>query len=82
MKSRLVSSSKASKYSKDRSISKFLGQGSGLSKTFPGTLLAPTQEKAIMQAKAPYKGLSIWSDGSRLENGRAGAGIAWQDYSE
>jgi ribonuclease HI len=41
----------------------------------------PTQEKAITQAKAPYEGLSIWSDGSRLDNGRTGAGFAWQDYS-
>jgi hypothetical protein len=50
-------------------------------KTHPGTILVPTQEKAITQAKAPYEGLPIWSDGSRLENGRTGQGIAWQDYS-
>src|SRR5699024_9400819 len=24
-------------------------------------------------------GLTIWSDGSRLENGRCGAGLAWQE---
>jgi hypothetical protein len=24
-------------------------------------------------------GSAIWSDGSRLENGRSGAGIAWQE---
>jgi hypothetical protein len=51
------------------------------SKAFPGTILVPTQEKFITQAKAPYEGLSIWLDGSRLENGRTGAGVAWQDYS-
>jgi hypothetical protein len=50
-------------------------------KTFPGTILVPKQGKAIVQAKAPYEGLSIWSDGPRLENGRTGAGVEWQDSS-
>jgi hypothetical protein len=39
-----------------------------------------TQEKSIKPARAPYKGQSIWSDVSRLENVRTGAGIPWQDY--
>jgi hypothetical protein len=42
-------------------------------KVFPGTILVPKEEKTIAHAKAPYEGLSIWSDGSRLENGRTGA---------
>jgi ribonuclease HI len=37
----------------------------------------PTEEEALKQAMAPYKDLTMWSDGSRLENGRTGAGIAW-----
>jgi hypothetical protein len=36
---------------------------------FPGTILVPTQEKAIQQAIRFCKGLSIWSDGPRLESG-------------
>jgi hypothetical protein len=50
-------------------------------KTFPDTIPVHTQEKAIKQAKAPPKGLSIWSGGSRLENGWTEVGIVWQDYS-
>ena len=29
--------------------------------------------------QSPTPGLAIWSDGSRLENGRCGAGPAWQE---
>jgi hypothetical protein len=52
-----------------------------LPKTFPGTILVPAEEEALRQAMAPYKGLTMWSDGSRLENGRTGAGIAWLEPS-
>ncbi|KAB8075980.1 hypothetical protein BDV29DRAFT_171144 [Aspergillus leporis] len=38
-----------------------------ISKAFPGTIVVPTEEEALKQAIAPYKGLPIWSDGSRLE---------------
>ncbi|ODM18571.1 hypothetical protein SI65_06443 [Aspergillus cristatus] len=35
--------------------------------------------KALAAAKSLSPGLVIWSDGSRLENGRCGAGLAWQE---
>lgn len=41
----------------------------------------PKEEEALKQATAPYKGLSIWSDGSRQENGQTGAGVAWLEPS-
>jgi hypothetical protein len=50
-------------------------------KTFPGTILVPAEEEALKQVIAPYNGLSMWSDGSRLENGQTGAGIAWLEPS-
>jgi hypothetical protein len=52
-----------------------------LPKVFPGTILVPAEEEALRQAMAPYKGLILWSDGSRLENRRTGAGIAWVEPS-
>jgi ribonuclease HI len=45
---------------------------------FPGTFRVPAMEGALEAAKEPRPGLSLWSDGSRLENGRVGAGVAWQ----
>ena len=40
--------------------------------------MLPGQEAlAAVQSLSP--GLAIWSDGSRLENGRCGVGIAWQE---
>jgi hypothetical protein len=41
----------------------------------------PAEEEALKQAIAPYNGLSMWSDGSRLENGETGAGISWLEPS-
>lgn len=35
--------------------------------------------EALAAAQSLSPGLEIWSDGSRLENGRCGAGIAWQE---
>ena len=34
--------------------------------------------EALEAAREVRLGLSLWSDGSRLENGRVGAGMAWQ----
>jgi ribonuclease HI len=36
------------------------------------------REEALIVAREQYLGLSLWSDGSRLNNGRVGAGVAWQ----
>lgn len=38
-----------------------------------------TTEAALVAAQTIQPGPAIWSDGSTLENGRAGAGLAWQD---
>jgi hypothetical protein len=37
--------------------------------------------EALKAAREQCLGLSLWSDGSRLDNGRVGAGIAWQAIS-
>jgi hypothetical protein len=36
------------------------------------------REEALIVAREQHLGLSLWSDGSRLDNGRVGAGVAWQ----
>jgi hypothetical protein len=36
------------------------------------------REEALIAAREQCLGLSLWSDGSRLDNGRVGARIAWQ----
>jgi hypothetical protein len=41
----------------------------------------PAEEEALKQIIALYNGLSMWSDGSRLENGQTSAGIAWLEPS-
>ena len=46
---------------------------------FPGQIKVRSTEEAQVAAQAIQPGQAIWSDGSRLENGRCGAGIAWQD---
>ena len=35
--------------------------------------------EALAAAQSLPPELAIWSDGSRLENGKSGAGIAWQE---
>ena len=35
-------------------------------------------EEALIVARKQHLGLSLWSDGSRFNNGRVGAGIVWQ----
>ncbi|KKA16155.1 reverse transcriptase, partial [Rasamsonia emersonii CBS 393.64] len=46
---------------------------------FPGQIKVLPMEEAIQAAQRARPGLTLWSDGSRLENGRTGAGIAWQN---
>lgn len=46
---------------------------------FPGQIEVLPTEEALEAAQGDHPGLSLWSDGSRLDNGRLGAGIAWQN---
>jgi len=46
---------------------------------FPGRIAVLPGPEALAAAQSLSSGLAIWSDGSRLENGRCGAGIAWQE---
>jgi ribonuclease HI len=46
---------------------------------FPGQVKVQSSEEALAAALAIQSDQAIWSDGSRLENGRTGAGVAWQD---
>lgn len=46
--------------------------------TFPGVIRVLSTIKALEQAQTPWTGLQLWSDGSRLEDGRVGAAVAWQ----
>jgi len=39
----------------------------------------PSGPEALAATQSLSPGLAIWSDGSRLENGRCGAGLAWQE---
>ena len=52
--------------------------------TFPGTIRVLPMGEALEAARdiSLEVGLCLWSDGSRLENGRVGAGVAWQDPLE
>ena len=45
---------------------------------FPGVISVLPREEALKAAMEQRPGLSLWSDGSRLDNGRVGAGVAWQ----
>ncbi|KAL2008564.1 hypothetical protein VTN00DRAFT_6758 [Thermoascus crustaceus] len=47
--------------------------------TFPGIIKVLPAVEAYQAARAARPGLTLWSDGSRLEDGRTGAGIAWQN---
>ncbi|KAL2012180.1 hypothetical protein VTN00DRAFT_4898 [Thermoascus crustaceus] len=47
--------------------------------SFPGQIKTLSTDQALKAAQEARPGLSLWSDGSRLENGQAGAGIAWQN---
>ena len=45
---------------------------------FPGTIRVLDMEKALIEAADWRLGTTLWSDGSRQESGRAGAGVALQ----
>ncbi|KAE8394191.1 hypothetical protein BDV23DRAFT_17634 [Aspergillus alliaceus] len=46
---------------------------------FPGRIEVLPDPETLAAAQSLSPGLEIWSDGSRLEKGRCGAGIAWQE---
>jgi ribonuclease HI len=46
--------------------------------TFPGTIQVDDTQLAIQKASERRLGTTLWSDGSRQEDGRAGAGVALQ----
>lgn len=46
---------------------------------FPGRIEVLPGPEALAAAQALSSGLAIWSDGSSLENGRCGVGLAWQE---
>jgi len=49
------------------------------SSQFPGGIEMPPSPEALAAAQSLSHGLAIWSDRSRLKNGRCGAGLAWQE---
>ena len=49
------------------------------SSQFPGRIEVPPSAEALAAARALPSELVTWSDGSRLENGKCRAGIAWQE---
>ncbi|KAJ5527903.1 hypothetical protein N7513_012062 [Penicillium frequentans] len=51
------------------------------SSQFPGMIIVQAMEGALSAARIIPPSRAIWSDGSRLESGRTGAGIAWQEPS-
>ena len=51
------------------------------SSRIPGKITLQAMEDAIRAAQIIPPDRAIWSDGSRLESGRTGAGIAWQEPS-
>jgi hypothetical protein len=44
--------------------------------TFPDRIVVENTEEALKRARKIKEGLVLWSDSSRLENRRVGAGVA------
>ena len=47
----------------------------------PGTVIISPRDQALEEANTPRRGQVMWSDGSRLENGRVGAAAVGLDAS-
>ncbi len=45
---------------------------------FPGVICMPERQEALDEAAKQRPGTTLWSDGSRLQSGRVGAGVAYQ----
>lgn len=45
---------------------------------FPGKIIISTKEIAELEAKMPYNGLILWTDGSKIDSGATGIGITWK----
>ena len=50
-----------------------------LTSNFPGRISISDQNTTLKEPSSYKEGLALWSDGSRLNDGRVGAGIAWQN---
>jgi hypothetical protein len=49
---------------------------------FPRDVVISSLERAEIEATTDYPGLTIWTDGSRLDLGHLGTGIAWKKASK
>lgn len=49
---------------------------------FPGTIRVLGKDRALIEAAEWHPGTTLWSDGSRQDNGQAGAGVALQVIPE
>ena len=45
---------------------------------FPGIIRVPLGDEALEEACRSRLGLTMWTDGSRLDNRQVGAGLAWE----
>ena len=46
---------------------------------FPGEIIIDDKIQALREARKNHAGLTIWTDGSKLINGRCGAAVCWKD---
>ena len=49
--------------------------------SFPGTVIISSKEQALEEANTSRRGQVIWSDGSRLEDGRIGSAAVCRSAS-
>jgi hypothetical protein len=48
---------------------------------FPGDVTISNLEEAEIEATTEYPRLTIWTDGSKLDSGHLGIGLAWKTTS-
>ena len=49
------------------------------STSFVGKIIINNKAQALTEARKDLPGLTIWTDGSKLSNGRCGASVCWKD---
>jgi hypothetical protein len=49
---------------------------------FPGDVIISNLEEAEIEATTEYPRLTIWTDGSKLDLGHLGTGLAWKTTSQ